>query len=154
MKKSMLLSFVTAGAIIATSVGTYAAWDQMDATATGNITMRNPVSIAVESLAQPTETGSIGQLPTYTTTASFTVANAPTTGYQLEPTVTIKNGNDVVTDADITVEVVDDKGTQTDVNGEHTLTLKVTPKDTENAKKLGGVSLAVEVKAELTPTGA
>lgn len=28
MKKSMLLSFVTAGAIIATSVGTYAAWDQ------------------------------------------------------------------------------------------------------------------------------
>lgn len=154
MKKSMLLSFVTAGAIIATSVGTYAAWDQMDATATGNITMRNPVSMAVENLTQPAETGSIGQLPTYTTTATFTVENAPTTGYQLKPTVTIKNGDTVLTDTDITVEVEDDKGTQADVNGKHTLTLKVTPKDTDNAKNLGGASLAVEVKAELTPTGA
>ena len=37
MKKSTLLSFVTAGAIVATSVGTYAAWDTLEATVGGTV---------------------------------------------------------------------------------------------------------------------
>lgn len=48
MKKSMLLSFVTAGAIIATSVGTYAAWDQTSGqTNTKNLTFTKPVIVDV-----------------------------------------------------------------------------------------------------------
>ncbi|RGC52871.1 hypothetical protein [Absiella sp. AM29-15] len=48
MKKSTLLSFVTAGAIVATSVGTYAAWDQTSGqTDTKQLTFTKPVIVEV-----------------------------------------------------------------------------------------------------------
>lgn len=37
MKKSTLLSLLTAGAVIATSAGTFAAWDQTKGTATSEV---------------------------------------------------------------------------------------------------------------------
>lgn len=53
MKKSTLLSLATAGAIVATSVGTFAAWDQMSAVSSESITLNygTPVSTTVASVA-------------------------------------------------------------------------------------------------------
>lgn len=58
MKKSTLLSLLTAGAVIATSAGTFAAWDQTTATASSNVTINTRVKTEVAtnlSFTAPTE---------------------------------------------------------------------------------------------------
>ena len=49
MKKSTLLSLLTAGAVIATSAGTFAAWDTTEATSSGELSFDSPVTIATTS---------------------------------------------------------------------------------------------------------
>lgn len=50
MKKSTLLSFLTAASVIATTAGTYSTWDSITAnTASKAVTFRNPVTIGIET---------------------------------------------------------------------------------------------------------
>lgn len=79
MKKSMLLSFVTAGAIIATSVGTYALWDQMEAT-TSDYTLKigTPIEVTVNSTNFAADT-IVEPGQAQVASMNFTPANLPST---------------------------------------------------------------------------
>lgn len=145
MKKSTFLSLATAGAIVATSVGTFAAWDTMETTATGNVTLRNPITIEAPAMTNATETANYGKTPTYESKAEFTVSNAPTEGYKLSPTVVVKDGETIVPSTDIVVTTSDDKGSETDVNGKHTVTVTLKPTEAATAKTLANKPLTVEV---------
>ena len=60
MKKSTLLSLLTAGAVIATSAGTFAAWDQLETT-TNEVTLKYAAGVNVSTTVQPTAiTDSLG----------------------------------------------------------------------------------------------
>lgn len=150
MKKSTLLSLATAGAIVATSVGTFAAWDQMDATANGTVTLRNPVTVTTSTMGAATEEANYGSTPIYTSKATFKVENAPDTGYEFKPTVTIKNGNDVIGSDKITVTAVDNN--TANLEGQHEITVTMTPAETADAKALANTPLTVEVKGEIVQT--
>lgn len=68
MKKSMFLSFVTAGAIIATSVGTYAVWDTLEATSKGIVNFGKPVTVETTDMQNPLTidgTRTVGVDPTF-----------------------------------------------------------------------------------------
>lgn len=76
MKKSTLLSLLTAGAVIATSAGTFAAWDTTVATSTGTLSFDSPVTIATTSTPTYAQTGTrtYGEKPVATGTVDFNVA--------------------------------------------------------------------------------
>ena len=78
MKKSTLLSLLTAGAVIATSAGTFAAWDQTKGTATSEVlNFRAGVTTTVTA-ANFTETNAvIGEDPKFTSTPTIEVKNIP-----------------------------------------------------------------------------
>ena len=79
MKKSMLLSFVTAGAIIATSVGTYALWDQMEAkTSDYTLKIGTPIEVAVTSTDFAANTV-VEPGTAQVASMNFTPANLPST---------------------------------------------------------------------------
>lgn len=79
MKKSTLLSFVTAGAIVATSVGTYALWDQMEAkTSDYTLKIGTPIEVAVNSTNFVANTIVEPGQPQIAS-MSFTPANLPST---------------------------------------------------------------------------
>ncbi|MBS6182445.1 hypothetical protein MKC91_02110 [[Clostridium] innocuum] len=80
MKKSTLLSLLTAGAVIATSAGTFAAWDQLETT-TNEVTLKYAAGVNVSTTVQPTAiTDSLGgENGVESVTSDFTinVKNAP-----------------------------------------------------------------------------
>lgn len=142
MKKSMLLSFVTAGAIIATSVGTYAAWDTLEAESTANISFRNPATVTATSLTKDTTKSNedLGQDPKYVGTATFTLKDIPSTatteGYSIKYTVEVKQG-DAVVDPSKYDAIVTDPDQADLADGAHTATVTITPKDTSLVGSLG-----------------
>lgn len=154
MKKSTILTFATAAAVLATSAGTFAVWDKLDATTeAAQITMRKPAEVSVTS--QLTEDASaksetFTQLPSYTAKTTFKVADVPTaevTNYDLKTTVEVKNGATDVNNL-VTTEITDDA---TELNGVHNLTIKITPKDdSDAAKALANTPLDVTVKGVVT----
>ena len=138
MKKSMLLSFVTAGAIIATSVGTYAAWDQMDVSKVGELTIDKPVTMAMADLASFASTREAGTLdsanaPSYTQDVSFTVNSMPTDAeskYELNVNAAVYKDGTTETVNGFNVEVNKATSDTNDkIEGSHTYTVKVTPTD-------------------------
>ena len=85
MKKSMLLSFVTAGAIIATSVGTYATWDQLSGVTDSAVTVNYGKAVITTATmdAKTIElagTDSINGNPTAEVEFKVKVDNLPTSG--------------------------------------------------------------------------
>lgn len=77
MKKSTLLSLLTAGAVIATSAGTFAAWDQTKGTATSEaLSFRAGVTTTVTT-GTFTENQAFGVDPSFTATSSISIANIP-----------------------------------------------------------------------------
>lgn len=155
MKKSTLLSFATAAAIVATSAGTYAAWDQTTATtAPAAVTFREPVAITTSALTK-NEAESVtayNEVPTYVANTTFTVSNVPddATGANMDYTVALKDNNQPVGADAYTTEVVD---SATQINGDHPVKVTVKPNDTEAGKALGGkTGLTVEVTGTLKTT--
>ena len=80
MKKSTLLSLLTAGAVIATSAGTFAAWDQTKgyAVTDSSVTFRKGVRTTAV-IAAPTSTNSdtFGETPEYTATSTINITDTP-----------------------------------------------------------------------------
>lgn len=157
MKKSTLLSLLTAGAVIATSAGTFAAWDETSKSVSGNVTIDKNVTMTVDNLAFPSNT----QRTTLTTAESdvaktakvnFTVKDLPTavaSGYHLEYTNTVTPVTEGATANDVTVSVVDSKSSNLVANAEdkHEAEVTVTPNSTAAA----GNEYTVAVTATLTP---
>lgn len=155
MKKSMLLSFVTAGAIIATSVGTYAAWDTLEISNVADVTIESPVTMSMPNFENFTTTRETGKLngdsaPTYTQDVTFTVENVPDDAkqnYKLEvkPMVLV-DGTE--TEATGIKAVAENKTpSDTSINGTHTYTVTVTPED---ASVTAG-TYDVKVTAKIVP---
>ena len=148
MKKSMLLSFVTAGAIIATSVGTYATWDQTSITSDAKaLTINAPVSMTITpGEFSTTKTELSDNVPVYTSETSVIVKDVPDdiTGY------TVKASAKAYKDAAATQEATDvdvhaTPDTPADINGEHKINVTVTPKEGNT-----GGTYYVKVTANLT----
>lgn len=155
MKKSTILTFATAAAVLATSAGTFAAWDQTSVAQTQTVTLSKPVTMTL-SAADLKTTRTLDQVPVYTGTSKLQVANLPdsVTNTTHEITYTAK----VYTDAQKTVEAIgvtamaEEKSPAATLDAEHEVTVTVTPEDNADAKDLANnaTELTVEVTANLT----
>lgn len=150
----MLLSFVTAGAIIATSVGTYAAWDQTTVTTDSKLTLDKPVKMELTA-AQLETTRAMNTDPVYTGTATLKVENLPSdvtvTDHEIkyEAIVYSDLANKTVATG-VTANATETAGSP--LEGEHTITVTVTPDpDSTDAKALAenSTQLTVEVIASI-----
>ena len=77
MKKSTLLSLLTTAAIVTTTAGTYAVWDNSTATTTsGNISFRKPVTVTVDQNYNLTKTpAALDTVESASSDVSFTITN-------------------------------------------------------------------------------
>lgn len=164
MKKSKLLSLLTAGAVIATSAGTFAAWDQTTTTASSTVTINTRVKTEVATaltFTAPTELNTTdGATSDYTGTAEIDVENIPE-GKKADYTLDVSDVNVYSTtdgtnkgaavDADAYTAVASDSKADltTDVNGTHPISVDLKIKDNEKGKALAGQKLIVEVNAEV-----
>lgn len=157
MKKSMLLSFVTAGAIIATSVGTYAVWDQLDVSKYGDLTIDKPVTMTMENLTSFTSSRAADTLdsenaPSYTQDVTFDVNSMPDgaeSKYKLNVNAKVYKDNSTTETVDgFSVEVSKATSDTNDkIEGSHTYTVKVTPTD----NTLVDTNYDVKVTASIDP---
>lgn len=118
MKKSMLLSFVTAGAIIATSVGTYATWDQLSDVTDNPVTVNYGKAVVTTATMEAKSielagTDSINGEPTAEVEFKVKVDNLPTSGTNKLKfgLVDSTSGNDLIPTG-IKVEYYDSKDTE------------------------------------------
>lgn len=175
MKKSTLLSLLTAGAVIATSAGTYAVWDSLTAdTEHKTVTLGQAVDVqatagtfALNPASRTTFSTEAGQAASGDITVLLdTVDAALQTGRKVEltPTITFKDGGtDMSVDASQYSVVVKKGDTElTGVSGVYTddgtttaldftstgnkYTVVITPKDTSLAGKTVDVTVHVELK--------
>lgn len=161
MKKSTLLSFVTAGAIVATSVGTYAVWDQIDATATNKLTVEKPTAVNAlmpKEFATTTTDLSTDAAPTYTADVSFTVDAENKANTLTLSTEILNSGTDVTNQFDVSYEEKSGTGltgnvdSVIDANGAkdaNSYTVKITPKDSTTTTAVG-TELTVNVKGTIS----
>ena len=161
MKKSTLLSLLTAGAVIATSAGTFAAWDQTSASTTPtDVTIGKKVTMEVGTMtfngASARETLSTTEddfsALQQTGNVTFTVKDIPDgakTKYKVEYKTDVKDSSNA--DASTKVDVVANDTVNGVLSGgpsdEHTATVTVTPKSVDAAAE----TYSVTVTAELTP---
>lgn len=160
MKKSTVLSLATAGAIVATSLGTFAAWDSLNATSTGTLQVGNPVTISAAA-ATYDETHILGQDPVYTSEVTFNVDKAGQTVSELDVTnIAVYASDDEqkatpMTDS-FTITIAGAAGDtgavpsgptmkDTSVEDKNTYTVTLTPKDTS----LQGKEFVVDVEASI-----
>lgn len=162
MKNQTILSLLTAGAIVATSAASFAAWDNTTGTATGKLNVANPVDIVSTPIADFTAgTRTLGAAPEYSSMVKFNVKSSSLVDTLSLSTVIKKADNTVVTD-NFTVSyeqtgadnglvgAVDSKI----VDGDNDYTVKITPNDTTEARALAGSDLTVEVTGTLSKAGA
>lgn len=114
--KKKLLGFMTAGAIVVTMAGSYAAWDKLENTATSAaLTIDQPIELAVDALTYTATDRTWGELPTYTSNdVTFTPSNIPA---EVDTKVSVTagvydqetGGNDLT--SQFTVKINDNPGT-------------------------------------------
>lgn len=139
MKKSTLLSLLTAGAVIATSAGTFAAWDKLSDVSTGKLSFDKPVTVTAEKMSFTQSSRALKENPVATANATFNISNVPTDKIDgIKLTATVLSGETNVTDqVNITIKKnnvpVNASGLDDSVAaGENTYSVEVTPKaDTE-----------------------
>lgn len=108
MKKTKILSFLTVGMIMATSVATYALWDTVTTTSRSNtVTMRNPVTVSdttaeqnIQADANTLDPGSV----TASGTVKFNVANEDNVAKALTLSESINASEKLVESEDYTIE--------------------------------------------------
>lgn len=156
MKKSTILTFATAAAVLATSAGTFAAWDQTSVSQTQNVTLAKPVTMTLSQATLTTNKTVGADVPVYEGTGTLKITNLPKTATTSthEITYTAK----VYTDAQKTTEAKGVTATAKEetpaatLDDDHTVTVTVTPEDNAEAKELANnaTELTVEVTANLT----
>lgn len=174
MKKSTLLSLLTAGAVIATSAGTFAAWDQTsDSDVSAELTFRQKVSTKITSVGTFEQTTASKGLndPVYEATSSITVSKLPSDAsnykvvvnayaFKTESDATeakkdlaaVKAGTatNQLASSDVAVAVTADseKDASTDADTTLTPTITVTPNEqygSENADTTAAVLVVAEL---------
>jgi VCBS repeat-containing protein len=158
MKKSTILSLATAGAIVATSAFTFAAWDKMEDTATASLKVREPVTItapaAPVTFTEDAKVGATDSNPTYTAAATFTLANVPESGYELDSSVKVEDktdaNNDLTEHFTVTSVVSGTEKIGKDDTSK-TVTVTITPKD-NTAANVAGKEVNVKITGEIVAT--
>ena len=162
MKKSKLLSLLTAAAIVITTSGTYAVWDSVTDDTTATVTFRNPVTITVDtSYTLSQEPSVLNTTPTASGTVNFIVSNEDNLADTLTIVPTVSGGNSATVD-DFEFVIVDSSETSTpNLTGDSSsgfvdksltttsYTVKVTPKD-ESVSKIAGQAVDIKLTATLS----
>lgn len=155
MKKSTLLSLATAGAIVMTSVGTYALWDTTKVDTTGTLGFEAPVTLTATNLTFDEQTTrTLNVKPVASSEVTFTVTDTKKRATELDLSAKVKNGGTDVTDkVEVTFEkdgtaLANDKDTSLAAGGANKYTVKVTPTDAATSTELSG-NLDVTVTGEL-----
>lgn len=160
-KKSTLLSLATAAAIVATTFGTYAVWDQMDATAEGTAKIASPsVAVTAENITL-TPNDVIGNNSIeYTGTATFNITGKDKLdNLKLTPEVTVAGADLTTGDYSVEITQTSDSGftgdatlgyTDTNLDATNAYTVKVTI----NNKDLADKDMTVNVIGVATPKAA
>ena len=162
MKKSKLLSLLTAAAIVITTGATYAVWDSVTDDTTATVTFRKPVTVTVGDSYTLTATGNdtLGSDPQASGTVNFTVSNED----NLADTLTIVpevSGTGSATADDFEFVIEDTGNSNTPLSGnvsagfvDKTLdstnyTITVTPKASA-ASKVDGQAISIKLTATLS----
>ncbi|WP_050636887.1 hypothetical protein [Candidatus Stoquefichus sp. SB1] len=153
MKKSTILSLATAGAIVATSAFTFAAWDQTEATGTASLTFRKPVTIT-EEITNPIKADyTLNAEATIDVPVTFAINNDDSLATSLEivPTLKTSSGNDISGKVDFVIKdsesqlVTDGKVSNPSTSSKEKYTITVTNKADSGATydELNGANLTV-----------
>ena len=171
MKKSTLLSFATAAAIVVTSAGTYAAWDKTSdvAVMTNTVTIRKKVSTTITESTPFTTTTNIlsADGPVYTTSVPVSVNEIPTDAFnnykvkvsayafdsQEAATTAANNPAGLDTDSTkstkVTATVADDTNNKLITKKDETFNSTVEVKPIESASNVENSTAYIVVKAEI-----
>lgn len=141
MKKTTLLSFATAAAIVVTSTGTFAVWDTMSSDATNTLTVTSPkITVNAGTLATFTSGNDVAGADSieYTSSATFKVDGKDNIS-KVIPTVVVTDDNDAAVSG----------ATATIVNPDAALaeTMTYNVKVVVTDKSLAGKELKVKVTA-------
>lgn len=158
ISKKGMLGFLTASAIVVTTVGSFAVWDTLETTSTGTLTVASPIVVSKVDMGALKETRNWDAVPEYDGTVTFNVAGlADTTGSQLTLAPVLKDGDTVIGADKYTVEISQD-GADNGLTGlvdskvDAANAYKVTVKPNADATDLGGKSLTLEVTGTLAKT--
>lgn len=156
MKKSTILTFATVAAVLATSAGTFAAWDQTSVSQTQTVTLAKPVAMSLTS-ADLTTNKTVGdEVPVYEGTGTLKITNLPSSATSSTHKITYeaKVYSDYANKKEATgvTATAVEKTLASSLDAEHEVTVTVTPEDTADAKTLANnaTELTVEVTANLT----
>lgn len=167
MKKTTILSLATAVAVVATSAGTYAAWDTLEVSKSASVTFSKPVEVALNELSFDT-TDNLGSTPVASDEITITVTDTESRANTLtiKPEISVSDGSGITID-DFTIELVDNTvghnsaglegsastgftDTDFDHSGANTYTVKVTPKEGSKSKFSQSTDVSVSLKASLS----
>lgn len=133
MKKTSILSMLTFGMILATSVGTYAVWDTLSAESNGQtVTIRKPVTVTAgtQTASSNAEAALGGEIATATGSVTFTVANEDSLAKKLSLKETISAGQNLEETTDYTIVFsggdISGKTDSTVTHGENTYNYTIT----------------------------
>ena len=167
MKKTTILSLATAVAVVATSAGTYAAWDTLEVSKAASVTFSKPVEVALNELSfETTDTLGSTRMASDTITITVTDTDSQANTLTIKPEISVSDSSGITID-DFTIELVDNtadhnsvalKGsastgfTDTDFNhsGANTYTVKVIPKEGSKSKFSKSTAVSVSLKASLS----
>ena len=161
MKNQTILSLLTAGAIVATSAASFAAWDKTTETASNKLNIAKPVTIQNISMDEFKTNDSRtldGSAPVYESDVVFEVTDDNSLVDTLTLSAAIKNGDTDVSDK-FTISYYEGATKLTNGKDEtitkgsaskNTYTVKITPLD--DAKALAGTDLNVEVTGTVSKT--
>lgn len=152
MKKSTILTFATAAAIVATSAGTFATWDTLSASQTVTLTYADPVVVSMKTLTAPT--AKLGDSINGQKSVEIDVP-VDVEGYA-------RNENDAIQLSSVTdlsskdIKVTFKKGESTLTDGKDTAfdatnTYKAVVEVTGQSKVDANLPASLEIKAELIP---
>lgn len=151
LNKRRLLSIVTTAAIVVTTAVSFAAWDKLSADWNGTLTLDKPVTVtAGATQAFVDEADKLGEMGTYASVATFTVAElAEGKKADMNVVATITDSSSADVTDKFTIVGLDAKpGIE---NGEHTFSVTVTPKtDDTGTLALAGQDLTVKLTGTLT----
>ena len=150
MKKSTLLSLLTAGAVIATSAGTFAAWDQTKgyAVTENSVSFRKGVrTSAVIEAPTSTNNNTFGETPEYTAASTITITDIPTAAVSAYKVKVTAYAFDTKADAESAA-----KGDTpiTDANG-YNSTITATPAQSEYDLTTGSDTTTINSEITIKP---
>ena len=167
MKKTTILSLATAVAVVATSAGTYAAWDTLEVSKAASVTFSKPVEVALNELSfETTDTLGSTRMASDTITITVTDTDNQAETLTIKPEISVSDSSGITID-DFTIELVDNTVshnsaalggsastgfTDADFNhsGANTYTVKVIPKEGSKSKFSKSTAVSVSLKASLS----